>query len=332
MQRGLAQLLADVEHVGEILRLLKIFKSCSRNSLQQWVLIDLAMRTSTENYRYPHPTEAVLLGKALGLLNEKGKSIELTALGHELVSKKNECSFEVDSDQGHLLLSALLDHPQGLRGIGDLLRNFRSEEERLCSVIGDWVTDDVMATWLRVMQQVGAIRSRNDKFEIDADYEEILSPLILNCAAVSEAELWRRLETQRIRARTAEEYVVGFERRRLIAKNCEDLAELVMRISEENVSAGYDVLSYEEDGIERFIEVKSSVGRAVRFEWTLGERECAIRHARRYWIYFLPRADTLPDPVAHLVMLQNPVALINKGILSEETASTFVSMGHKGKT
>ena len=53
--------------------------------------------------------------------------------------------------------------------------------------------------------------------------------------------------------------VMGYERTRLIDAGCADLVDKIRRISIEDDSAGYDILSFSEDGSELYIEVKSTV-------------------------------------------------------------------------
>src|SRR5205814_1236846 len=74
---------------------------------------------------------------------------------------------------------------------------------------------------------------------------------------LSQADLDARLLLQRDRAALAEDLVVRLERERLIRTGADDLAEAVVRVSIEDVCAGYDVQSFEVTGQPRLIEVKS---------------------------------------------------------------------------
>lgn len=57
-----------------------------------------------------------------------------------------------------------------------------------------------------------------------------------------------------------EKFIVEYEKERLVKLNKPELAKKVKHVSLSNDYAGYDILSYEEDGSERFIEVKSTKG------------------------------------------------------------------------
>ena len=89
------------------------------------------------------------------------------------------------------------------------------------------------------------------------------------------------------------------------------------------MSAGYDIRSYEKNGQPRLIEVKSSVGSHVQFEWSANERERAVTEGDRYFLYFVPFAFTLPDLSAPIVIIKNPVSLIKSGVL-DETPSGYI--------
>jgi hypothetical protein len=78
----------------------------------------------------------------------------------------------------------------------------------------------------------------------------------------SDAEMQRRaslaLDRER-RGLAGECYVVSAERKRLTADGRADLANLVVPVSFAGQERAYDVLSFESDGRERFIEVKTTV-------------------------------------------------------------------------
>src|SRR5206468_3944237 len=90
---------------------------------------------------------------------------------------------------------------------------------------------------------------------------------------------------------------------------------------------GYDIESFQEDGSSRLIEVKSSIGRAIRFEWSVRERETASANRDRYWIYFVPVANVLQNRSTPIWMLKNPIELIRSRYLKEVPSMIFVSVG-----
>lgn len=104
-----------------------------------------------------------------------------------------------------------------------------------------------------------------------------------------------------------------------------NLVGRVIRISPVDVAAGYDVISVEPDETPRYIEVKSSTGERLRFEWSAGERRFAAEMGDRYWIYFVPLSDVLQDRSLPIFLIQNPVRWIERGALKEEPTSWRVT-------
>lgn len=74
--------------------------------------------------------------------------------------------------------------------------------------------------------------------------------------------------------RAGEEFVLEIEKKKLEKVNRPDLLKKVRWVSEEEGDgAGYDILSFEADGRERLIEVKTTNG-AARTPFFLSENEC----------------------------------------------------------
>lgn len=90
-----------------------------------------------------------------------------------------------------------------------------------------------------------------------------------------------------------ERLVVGFEKDRLEACNREDLAKKVVHVAKERGDgAGYDVLSYFEDGREMFIEVKTTTsGPRTDFLISANEIAFASEYADQYRLYRLYNLD-----------------------------------------
>lgn len=121
-------------------------------------------------------------------------------------------------------------------------------------------------------------------------------------------ELKRRLEENELIGEKAELFVLEFEKSRLD----DSLAEKVRRISEVDVTAGYDIISYnsvKSKEADRFIEVKaiSSSG----FYWSKNEYETAKLKGETYYLYLvdlhkISQSDYIPE------IIQNPAEAIMK--------------------
>ncbi len=84
-----------------------------------------------------------------------------------------------------------------------------------------------------------------------------------------------------------EEFVIKFEQARLIQARQERLASKIQHISKtQGDSAGYDVLSFEESGQERLIEVKTTAyGSFTPFYVTQNEIEVSLKADPKYYLY-----------------------------------------------
>lgn len=84
-----------------------------------------------------------------------------------------------------------------------------------------------------------------------------------------------------------EEFVVRYEVARLVAAREDRLASLVERVSAtQGDGLGYDVLSYDETGRERLIEVKTTAyGPFTPFFVTLNELQVSRETADRFFVY-----------------------------------------------
>lgn len=116
-----------------------------------------------------------------------------------------------------------------------------------------------------------------------------------------------------------EAFVINYERARLINAGQERLAANIVHTSQERGDhEGYDVLSFEEGGAERLIEVKTTkYGIDTPFYVTRNEVAVSEKHASRYQVYRLfsfreaPRLYTLPGAI---------------GVTCQITAANFVAM------
>ena len=112
------------------------------------------------------------------------------------------------------------------------------------------------------------------------------------------------LEQKRIAGANAEEFVVAFEKRRVVAH---PKPESIQRISDYDVAAGYDVVSYDgPDSVsyDRFIEVKSCTSDR-RFFWCKNEILQAKIKRAQYFLY-LVNPEKIRDVDYEPMIIQNP--------------------------
>jgi hypothetical protein len=102
-----------------------------------------------------------------------------------------------------------------------------------------------------------------------------------------------RNKSNAITGSKGEAFVVKEEQARLTELNRTDLAEKVCRVSIDDDSLGYDVLSYEADGRERYIEVKTSGAKTTGVRFFMSSNEMLkSRTLDNYFIYFVDGIKT----------------------------------------
>lgn len=135
-------------------------------------------------------------------------------------------------------------------------------------------------------------------------------------------ERFRQIQARREEiGRLGEEFVVEYEREQLRRIGRNDLAEQIIRVSENDIGLGYDVLSFDEKGGEKFIEVKTTVGTGWTFELSANELAIAEELGERYWIYFIRQFGGDVDNLAPIA-LQNPFNSI--GTTMELAPSSYI--------
>lgn len=122
-------------------------------------------------------------------------------------------------------------------------------------------------------------------------------------------QLKKRLEENELAGELAEQFVLNFERKRLP----DDMKNEVRIISSIDVSAGYDIVSYETSSsmeIDRFIEVKA-VDREMGFFWSENEYEVAKLKGTRYYLYLVD-LENIREENYEPMMICDPVNSIMK--------------------
>lgn len=319
-------ILEKIGHISEVERTLQVFNQSDTRSLAKEEIIRLAKRLAGQSARYPHPHYALIFAEQLGLVKKKGGKFSLTPLGKEYVAINAVSNIP----QGRFLLSLLLDNNIVREYVREVFEKAHDENGLLCVTGGTLVTPDSQDT-MRFLQQVGCFKYEGTSFILNSEFEGIVQDLISTHSALGEDELWKRLEFQRRRGVYIEECVVTSERTRLMTSHRPELANAVLRVSAQDVGAGYDVLSFEVDGTRRHIEVKSSVGKKLKFEWSEHERAIAEKLGDRYWIYFVPLSYLVNNILTSLVCIKNPIKKLKEKFLRAQPSTWSVSLTDKSE-
>jgi len=90
-----------------------------------------------------------------------------------------------------------------------------------------------------------------------------------------------------------EDVVMLAEKNYLKKRGKKDLSEKVKQVSKEDDSAGYDILSYKEDGTEKYIEVKSTKSKMGIASFLISENQIQTSKSKdNYYIYVVFEANT----------------------------------------
>jgi len=128
---------------------------------------------------------------------------------------------------------------------------------------------------------------------------------------ISEERFRKIQESREAIGQAGESWVINYERNYLTVKGKSELAERIARISEINIAAGYDILSFELDSSEKFIEVKTTALSKAEFFISANELEIAKQLNGNYWIYLVSEIYGEPK----LFVIQDPTKEIGKKLI-----------------
>ncbi|MDZ4817602.1 MAG: DUF3883 domain-containing protein [Planctomycetota bacterium] len=111
-----------------------------------------------------------------------------------------------------------------------------------------------------------------------------------------------------------EQAVLVRERKRLTKLGFYDKAKKVERVSLKSIGEGYDILSFEDDGItKRYLEVKATSGRGYTVDISQGEWNAAKRLGGQYYVVRVINARTSPS----IFYIRDPIRLQQQGLVTK---------------
>lgn len=181
--------------------------------------------------------------------------------------------------------------------------------ERKAYVIERYGFSVSAALFRNILIQYKVLKEFGGELILNPDYESVFAEYKRKQGTKKSLEqLKKQLEQQELQGEEAELFVVEYEKRRLAESAKKDS---VKRISVIDVSAGYDILSYEDETsveFDRFIEVKSFSGN-VHFYWSENEIETAKLYEGRYYIYLID-ASMVKMQGYESTIIKNPATTI----------------------
>ena len=233
--------------------------------------------------------KAVLDGRSDGSIEYKHQNISAVLLSMGLPYIEG---YKPASNYQDLLSEVVVDRVRGAEGLLSLVRN---EVDRPASVPG---VEDILSRLVGVpkREQVAryrAVRDRESQPSVAPNY------------------LLREARNASLGA-AGEEFVLNFERARLLAVGAERLAADIEHVSRTRGDhEGFDVLSFEADGRERLIEVKTTAfGPLTPFFVSQNQVRRSQEDAGQYQVYRLfrfrkdPHLFSLPGAIDRNVELE----------------------------
>lgn len=126
-----------------------------------------------------------------------------------------------------------------------------------------------------------------------------------NKKAIKKIDYLARNKSNSIIGSKGENLILDIEKKRLKEAGKHELADKVKRVSIDDDSLGYDILSFEVNGEEKYIEVKttSTSNNHVRFYVSLNEYSIG-KNKDNYFIYFVEKINSKSPKVT---IIKNPI-------------------------
>src|SRR5260370_15687406 len=288
--------------------------------------MELVSQTAGIGVGLPDPENAIEAALHLGLLKKRANIFEVTSIGIIFMKHRDRVVNEISRGQAKLLFGLMIDDAE-LRGlITSLFSRFKKDQETYFQLPGSlFKADRSLAQVASFLHQLHVLSYENGDFTFNSEFDMTISEDLVASVSLNEEDLWKKLDEIRLRAQLVEKLVLEEEKKRVAQLGRSDLVEAITRVSATDPGKGYDIQSFNHDGTSRYIEVKSSKGNHIRFEWSARERTQAEKLKGQYWIYLVPLSHVLPDDYCRVLMIQDPISLIATGHLIELAADFFVS-------
>jgi len=268
--------------------------------------------------------------KSCGLIQIKNQTVTITALGQKYLDANRERYFEINGAQRQLIAERIIfrgawnHHARELFALFSLNQISATYE---LSIVDTTVSKNQNSI-IYFFKYLGIILEKEFTFQVDKKYTELVYQLTADSKAITEQQLEKILMENRKLGAQAENAVVEFEKKRLRKLGKLIQAEMVKRISTINISAGYDIESF--DGTtdvifpNRFIEVKATQGEEIRFYWSSNEMNVAKKMKNAYWVYMMVKFKDDKPQDSIPIMIQNPEHNIKNSDCLIMEAHTFL--------
>ena len=227
-------------------------------------------------------------------LELNGKKYDKTERRNALIERLNDRSHS-SVEFKHQNISAILVE-MGMPYINGYKPRANYQRKILPDVISDYLVNNpaIQTLFQNDSDKVPAVPSVADFLAVMEEPPEqwskeppVTSPsIILNPTGVNYLE--REAHNQKL-GEAGEQFVINFERARLERAGMGSLADRIEQVSvTQGPSAGFDILSFERNGTDRYIEAKTTKhGKSTPFFITPNELNFSKQNSSRYFLYRL---------------------------------------------
>jgi hypothetical protein len=261
--------------------------------------------------------EIIKLCQYANLLILKSGKVKITQDGLDFISLNPSHYYEINERQKRFIAEKFLFLGPWRSSLRNFLLIFSPNPSKFTyelTIVDALILADHQSL-VHLLKVLGVILEENGYLCVAPNYVASAGNLRTELSGKTEEELKALLEANEKLANQAEDAVLAYEKIRLQNLGRYIEASLVKKISKLNVSAGYDILSFNGDQPEldynRFIEVKASVNNELRFYWSTNERRIAENLSNKYWIYFVGGIKKSTTEIVP-ILIQDPVRKIKE--------------------
>jgi len=288
-----------------------------KRSISKSLLIDICSLHIIGGRSYDYE-KAVKLASLLNLISERNKNIRLSKLGNIFLSDNPNNYYELTNKQKDFVIKNYMFQGVFFEESKTVFSLFCPDYENETYYLNKdeaFVPKDIEPCF-NLLKSLGVLIKLNSFYVVSKAYVKEISKLLSPKLTITSKNLLKKLELQKKLGDHAENLVLKFEINRLKKKNCKIQAQLVRKISVLNEAAGYDIESFNGNDYniqyDRFIEVKSSSGKEIRFLWTRNQHDIAQELKDKYWIYYVGNLSLSDEGPVYPIMFQNPVNIFTE--------------------
>lgn len=195
-------------------------------------------------------------------------------------------------------------------GLKDFLFNFQTETDKIFFKATE--LEKLKYSSIRnllIEMEFIAVSEDNTTYFVNPDYADLFVKQFSRRILSPETLKRKQAENDSI-GLTAEKAVIDYEVKRLT--NISLVPSEIAHTSQENVLAGYDIKSFENNldsnskRIDRYIEVKAVSVEDFKFYWSRNEMEIAKVFGEKYFLYLLPVVSNNTFDFEKLIIVNNP--------------------------